>query len=385
MSEYLFPKSFKYRNYSPNIVRQSWFFLYFCSRKDLYEKSLEMKIGNIDLGEKPLFLAPMEDVTDASFRAVCKEFGADMMYTEFISSDGLIRDAKKALAKMVTSDTEAPIGIQIYGSIPEAMVEAAKMAENAAQIAGGHGADLIDINFGCPVNKIARRGAGSGMMREPDKMVQITKMVVDAIKLPVTVKTRLGWDSDSKIIVELAERLQDTGIKALTIHGRTRCQMYTGEADWTLIGKVKENPRMHIPIIGNGDINSPQKAREAFDRYGVDGIMIGRATFGHPWIFREIRHYLDTGELLPEMSVRERVALAKRHLEKSLQFKGEKVGILEMRRHLSCYFKGLPDFRETRLKLVTLTDPEELRATLDFVAEKWGDTPAPQATSVYAK
>ena len=342
-----------------------------------------MKIGNIDLGEKPLFLAPMEDVTDASFRAVCKEFGADMMYTEFISSDGLIRDAKKALAKMVTSDTEAPIGIQIYGSIPEAMVEAAKMAENAAQIAGGHGADLIDINFGCPVNKIARRGAGSGMMREPDKMVQITKMVVDAVKLPVTVKTRLGWDSESKIIVELAERLQDTGIKALTIHGRTRCQMYTGEADWSLIGKVKENPRMHIPIIGNGDINSPQKAREAFDRYGVDGIMIGRATFGHPWIFREIRHYLDTGELLPEMNVRERVALAKRHLEKSLQLKGEKVGILEMRRHLSCYFKGLPDFRETRLKLVTLTDPEELRATLDFVAEKWGDNPAPQATSVY--
>ena len=344
-----------------------------------------MKIGNIDLGESPLFLAPMEDVTDASFRAVCKEFGADMMYTEFISSDGLIRDAKKALAKMVTDESEVPIGIQIYGSIPEAMVEAAKMAENAAQIAGGHGADLIDINFGCPVNKIARRGAGSGMMREPDKMVQITKMIVDAVKLPVTVKTRLGWDSDSKIIVELAERLQDTGIKALTIHGRTRCQMYTGEADWSLIGKVKENPRMHIPIIGNGDINSPQKAREAFDRYGVDGIMIGRATFGHPWIFREIRHYLDTGELLPEMGVRQRVALAKRHLEKSLQFKGEKVGILEMRRHLSCYFKGLPDFRETRLKLVTLTDPEELLATLDFVAEKWGDTPAPVATSVYAK
>ena len=355
----------------------------FAARKDTHGKRPDMKIGNIDLGEKPLFLAPMEDVTDASFRAVCKEFGADMMYTEFISSDGLIRDAKKALAKMVTSDTEAPIGIQIYGSIPEAMVEAAKMAENAAQIAGGHGADLIDINFGCPVNKIARRGAGSGMMREPDKMVQITKMVVDTVKLPVTVKTRLGWDSESKIIVELAERLQDTGIKALTIHGRTRCQMYTGEADWTLIGKVKENPRMHIPIIGNGDINSPQKAREAFDRYGVDGIMIGRATFGHPWIFREIRHYLDTGEILPEMNVRERVDLAKRHLEKSLQLKGEKVGILEMRRHLSCYFKGLPDFRETRLKLVTLTDPEELRATLDFVAEKWGDNPAPQATSVY--
>lgn len=344
-----------------------------------------MKIGNIDLGEKPLFLAPMEDVTDASFRFVCKEFGADMMYTEFISSDGLIRDAKKSLAKLVTYDYEAPIGIQIYGNIPEAMVDAARMAENAAEIAGGHGADLIDINFGCPVSKIARRGAGSGMMREPDKMVEITRMVVDAVKLPVTVKTRLGWDENSKIIVELAERLQDTGIQALTIHGRTRCQMYTGEADWTLIGKVKENPRMHIPIIGNGDINSPQKAAEAFDRYGVDGIMIGRATYGHPWIFKEIRHYLQTGELLPQMSVRERVALAKRHLSKSLEFKGDRIGILEMRRHLSCYFKGLPDFKETRLKLVTLNDPQELYATLDYIADRWGDTEAPAATSVYGQ
>lgn len=342
-----------------------------------------MKIGNIDLGEKPLFLAPMEDVTDASFRAVCKEFGADMMYTEFVSSDGLVRDAAKAIAKLRTYDYEAPIGIQIYGSIPEAMVEAAKMAENAAEIAGGHGADVIDINFGCPVNKIARRGAGSGMMKEPDKMVQITKMITDAVRLPVTVKTRLGWDEDSKIIVELAERLQDVGISALTIHGRTRCQMYTGVADWTLIGKVKENPRIRIPIIGNGDINSPQKAKEAFDRYGVDGIMIGRATYGHPWIFREIRHYLDTGELLPQMSVTERVSLAKRHLAKSIEFKGEKVGILEMRRHLSCYFKGLPDFKETRLRLVTLTDPEELFATLDMVAERWGATEAPAATSIY--
>ncbi len=342
-----------------------------------------MKIGNIDLGEKPLFLAPMEDVTDASFRAVCKEFGADMMYTEFVSSDGLVRDAAKAIAKLRTYDYEAPIGIQIYGSIPEAMVEAAEMAENAAEIAGGHGADVIDINFGCPVNKIARRGAGSGMMKEPDKMVQITKMITDAVRLPVTVKTRLGWDEDSKIIVELAERLQDVGISALTIHGRTRCQMYTGVADWTLIGKVKENPRIRIPIIGNGDINSPQKAKEAFDRYGVDGIMIGRATYGHPWIFREIRHYLDTGELLPQMSVTERVSLAKRHLAKSIEFKGEKVGILEMRRHLSCYFKGLPDFKETRLRLVTLTDPEELFATLDMVAERWGTTEAPAATSIY--
>ena len=221
------------------------------------------------------------------------------------------------------------------------------------------------------------------MMREPDKMVEITRMVVDAVKLPVTVKTRLGWDENSKIIVELAERLQDVGIQALTIHGRTRCQMYTGEADWTLIGKVKENPRMHIPIIGNGDINSPQKAAEAFDRYGVDGIMIGRATYGHPWIFKEIKHYLQTGELLPQMSVCDRVELAKRHLAKSMEFKGDGVGILEMRRHLSCYFKGLPDFKETRLKLVTLNDPQELYATLDYIADRWGDTDAPAAASVY--
>ncbi|MGM9749131.1 MAG: tRNA dihydrouridine synthase DusB [Candidatus Cryptobacteroides sp.] len=340
-----------------------------------------MRIGNIDLGEKPLFLAPMEDVTDASFRYICKEYGADMMYTEFISSDGLIRDARKSLEKLVTYDYEAPIGIQIYGNIPEAMVEAAQMAEKAAEIAGGHGADLVDINFGCPVNKIARRGAGSGMMKEPDKMVEITKMVVDAVKLPVTVKTRLGWDEDSKIIVELAERLQDTGIAALTVHGRTRCQMYKGEADWTLIGKIKENPRMHIPIIGNGDIDSPQKAKEAFDRYGVDGIMIGRATFGHPWIFKEVRHYLDTGELLPPMSVGERVELAKKHLAKSLEIKGDRVGILEMRRHLSCYFKGLPDFKPTRLKLVTTDSPEELFKLLDYVADTWGEVPPPETST----
>ena len=303
-----------------------------------------------------------------------------MMYTEFISSDGLIRDARKSLEKLVTYDYEAPIGIQIYGNIPEAMVDAAVMAENAASV--GHGADLIDINFGCPVNKIARRGAGSGMMREPDKMVEITRRVVEAVKLPVTVKTRLGWDEDSKIIVELAERLQDVGIQALTIHGRTRCQMYSGEADWTLIGKVKENPRMHIPIIGNGDINSPQKAKEYFDRYGVDGIMIGRATYGHPWIFQEIKHYLKTGELMPQMSVIDRVNLAKRHLAKSLELKGDRVGILEMRRHLSCYFKGLPDFKETRLKLVTINDPAELFETLDYIAGRWGEA-APEATNVY--
>lgn len=342
-----------------------------------------MKIGQVDLGEKPLLLAPMEDVTDASFRYICKKFGADMMYTEFISSDGLIRDAQKSLAKLVTTDEEAPIGIQIYGNIPEAMVDAAKMADNAAEIAGGYGADVIDINFGCPVNKIARRGAGSGMMREPDKMVEITKMVVDAVSKPVTVKTRLGWDENSKIIVELAEKLQDVGIQALTIHGRTRSQMYKGEADWTLIGKVKENPRMHIPIIGNGDIDSPEKAKKAFDRYGVDGIMIGRATYGHPWIFHEIKHYLKTGEILPQMCVIDRVNLAKEHLKKSIELKGDRVGILEMRRHLSCYFKGLSHFKETRLKLVTLDNFDELNNTLNYIAERWGEEEAPRACSVY--
>lgn len=326
-----------------------------------------MKIADIQLREKPLFLAPMEDVTDASFRYVCKKFGADMMYTEFVSSDGLIRDARKSLEKLVIYEYERPIGIQIYGHIPEAMTEAAKMAEAAKP-------DLIDINFGCPVNKIAKRGAGSGMMREPEKMVAITESIVKNVNLPITVKTRLGWDEDSKIIVELAERLQDTGISALTVHGRTRAQMYKGEADWTLIGKIKENPRMRIPIIGNGDIASPEQAREAFDRFGVDGIMIGRATFGHPWIFREIRHYLDTGEKLPPMDVPERVRLAKEHLAKSIEIKGERVGILEMRRHLSCYFKGLPDFKETRLKLVTSLSPDEIYSILDYIEERWGDT-----------
>lgn len=332
-----------------------------------------MRIGDIDLGEKPLFLAPMEDVTDPSFRYICKEFGADMMYTEFVPSDGLIRDAEKALRKLVTYDYEKPVGIQIYGHIPEAMVEAAKMAENAAEIAGGAGPDVIDINFGCPVNKIAGRGAGSGMMRYPNKMVEITKSIVNAVKLPVTVKTRLGWDDNSKIIVELAERLQDTGIKALTIHGRTRCQMYKGEADWTLIGAVKNNPRMHIPIIGNGDITTAQGAKEAFDRYGVDGIMIGRASYGRPWIFREIKHYLKTGEEMTPLTVNEKVELAKKHFLKSLEIKGPRVGVLEMRRHLSNYFKSLPDFKETRMKLVTEKDPQQVLLLLDYISGRWGE------------
>jgi tRNA-dihydrouridine synthase B len=342
-----------------------------------------MKIGDIDLGERPALLAPMEDVTDASFRILCREQGAAMVYTEFVPSDGLVRDAAKAIAKMRTIPQEAPVGIQVYGNIPESMVEAARMAENAAEIAGGYGCDLVDINFGCPVSKIAGRGAGSGMMREPDKMVMITKMIVDAVRKPVTVKTRLGWDENSKIIVELAERLQDTGIKALTIHGRTRCQMYKGEADWTLIGAVKNNPRMHIPIIGNGDICSPERAKECFDRYGVDGIMVGRASFGHPWIFREIRHYLDTGEFLPPLSVAERVSLAKRHLALSIELKGESRGVFEMRRHLSCYFKGLPDFKETRIHLVTTTDVNDLYHTLDYIAERWSDTELANPVGVY--
>ncbi|MBR3406359.1 MAG: tRNA dihydrouridine synthase DusB [Bacteroidales bacterium] len=333
-----------------------------------------MKIGSIDLGNRPVTLAPMEDVTDASFRILCREAGAAMVTTEFVSSDGLVRDVSKTIAKMHTLEEEAPVAVQIYGSLPDAMVDAARMADKAAELAGGHGADFIDINWGCPVSKIAGRGAGSGMMREPDKLVAITEAIVKAVPdKPVTVKTRLGWDDNSKIIVELAERLQDVGVSALTIHGRTRCQMYKGEADWTLIGEVKNNPRIHIPIIGNGDINSAAKAKEMFDRYGVDGIMVGRASFGHPWIFTEIRHLLDTGEELPPMPVKDRVALAKRHFQLSLDLKGPVTGVYEMRRHLSCYFKGLRDFKETRIKLVTSKDPEEIFATLDYVAQRWGD------------
>ena len=330
-----------------------------------------MKIGSLDLGERPLLLAPMEDVTDASFRVLCREQGADLVYTEFVNSDGLVRDVPRTIAKMRTSEEEAPIGIQIYGQHPEAMVDAARMAERAAELAGGHGADLIDINFGCPVSKIAGRGAGSGMMREPDKMVAITRAVVEAVNKPVTVKTRLGWDENSKIIVELAERLQDAGIQALTIHGRTRSQLYKGAADWTLIGAVKANPRMHIPIIGNGDVTDGPSAREAFERYGVDAVMIGRATYGHPWIFREIKYFLEKGEPMPPLSISEKVALARRHLALSLELKGVPRGIYEMRRHLSCYFKGLPDFKETRMRMVTTLDVAELQDILDSIEKRY--------------
>ena len=324
-----------------------------------------MKIGTIDLGAQPLFLAPMEDVTDASFRFICKEFGVDVLYTEFVSSDGLTREAQKTVNKLQIYDYERPIGIQLYGHLPDAMTQAAQIAEAA-------GPDLIDLNFGCPVHKIAHRGAGAGMLRTPDLMVAMTRTIVQSVKCPVTVKTRLGWDEQSKIIVELAERLQDTGIAALTIHGRTRAQLYKGEADWTLIGEVKNNPRMYIPIIGNGDITDPQSAKTAFDRYGVDGVMIGRATYGRPYLFKEIKHYLRTGEIVPDLTVRERVDLAKKHFAKSVEVKGPRVGVLEMRRHLGCYFKGLPNFKEMRLALVTENDPLRVPQLLDRVGEGWG-------------
>jgi tRNA-dihydrouridine synthase B len=323
-----------------------------------------VKIGNIDLGEKPLFLAPMEDVTDPSFRHICKQYGADMMYTEFISSDGLIRNAGKSLKKLDIFDYERPIGIQIYGHLIDAMVEAAKMAEEAKP-------ELVDINFGCPMKKIARRGAGSGIMNNVPYMVEMTAAIVKAVNLPVTVKTRLGYDDENKNIVEIAERLQDVGIQALTIHGRTRSQLYKGEADWTLIGEVKNNPRMKIPIIGNGDITSAQKAKQAFDRYGVDAVMIGRATVGRPWIFKEIKHYLNTGELTPRPILDDIVDLAREHFNKSLETKGEKGGILEMRRHFVHYFKGLPNFKEKRIQLLTSLNVDDIHSMLNEIKESY--------------
>ena len=326
-----------------------------------------MKIGEIELGERPLFLAPMENVTDPSFRYICKKWGADVVYTEFISSDGLIRDAKKSLKKLDIYDYERPIGIQIYGHLLEPMVEAARVAEQA-------GPDLVDINFGCPVRKIAARGAGSGMMNNVPLMVKMTEEIVKAVKLPVTVKTRLGYDDQNKNIVEIAERLQDVGIQALTIHGRTRSQMYKGQADWTLIGEVKNNPRMHIPIIGNGDITNGETAKYAFDTYGVDGIMIARATYGKPWIFKEIKHYLETGREMDPLTLVEKSDLAKEHLLKSIETKGIPVGIFEMRRHLTNYFKGLDHFKETRMKLVTSLDVDELIQTLNTIPKIWGET-----------
>jgi tRNA-dihydrouridine synthase B len=335
-----------------------------------------LKFAGVALPDFPLFLAPMEDITDPSFRMVCKNLGADVMYTEFISSDGLIRDGQKSVKKLDIYDYERPIGIQLYGHLIDAMVEAARIAEEAKP-------ELIDINFGCPVRKIANRGAGAGMLRNIPLMIEMTEAIVKAVKLPVTVKTRLGWDDDSKCIVEIAERLQDTGIQGLTIHGRTRAQLYKGSADWTLIGEVKNNPRMKIPVIGNGDIDGPVKAREMFERFGVDGIMIGRATVGRPWIFRDIKHYLKTGEILPEPSINEKTDIALLHLEKSLEFKEGKRAIFEMRRHLSNYFKGLPHFKETRLKLLTAVEVDDIKANIEDIRVKWGDFRSEDKSSIY--
>lgn len=307
-----------------------------------------------------MFLAPMEDITDPSFRYICKKHGADVMYTEFISSDGLIREGKKSVLKLDIFDYERPIGIQLYGHIPEAMVEAVKIAESSNP-------DLIDLNFGCPVRKIANRGAGAGMLLNIPLMLEMTRLIVKATNLPVTVKTRLGWDENSRIIVDLAEKLQDTGIEAITIHGRTRNQLYKGQADWTLIGEVKNNPRMKIPVIGNGDVDSPIVARKMFQEYGVDGIMIGRAAVGKPWIFNHIRHFLQTGIMLPEPSLEAKVDLAIEHLNRSIEWKGKVTGILEMRRHLSSYFKGLPHFRDVRHSLLTTISQDELIEILENI------------------
>ena len=323
------------------------------------------KIGNIDLGEFPLLLAPMEDVSDPPFRRLCKMHGADMLYSEFISSEGLIRDAIKSRQKLDIFDYERPVGIQIFGGDEEAMALSAKIVATVNP-------DLVDINFGCPVKKVVSKGAGAGVLKDIDLMVRLTKAVVNSTSLPVTVKTRLGWDEQSINIEEVAERLQDVGISALTIHARTRSQMYKGHSDWSYIAKVKNNPRMHIPIFGNGDIDSREKALEYRNKYGIDGIMIGRAAIGYPWIFNEIKHYFATGELLPSPTIADRVEAAKNHLLWSVEWKGERQGVVEMRRHYANYFKGIPNFKEHRHKLVTLDASQEVVKALDNVLEVLG-------------
>lgn len=311
-------------------------------------------------------LAPMEDVSDPPFRYVCKLNGADVMYTEFISSEGLIRDAAKSVMKLDIFEYERPIGIQLFGSEIESMIEAAEIAEQAQP-------DLIDINYGCPVKAVACKGAGAALLQDIPKMVEMTEAIVKAVKLPVTVKTRLGWDDNTKNIVEVAERLQDIGIQALTVHGRTRKQMYKGPADWTLIGELKNNPRIHIPIFGNGDVDSPERALEMRDRYGVDGVMIGRASIGYPWIFNEIKHFLQTGNKLSLPSIEQRVEVCRTHFSKSLEWKGPRVGIYEMRRHYSNYFKGLDHFKDYRTRLVTLENIEEIHSVLDEVLDRYSE------------
>lgn len=323
-----------------------------------------VKIHNIELNDFPLLLAPMEDVSDPPFRALCKEQGCDLMYTEFISVEGLIRDADKAIQKLDIYDTERPIGIQIFGAEYESMMQAAEIVEAAKP-------ELLDINYGCPVKKVVCKMAGAGILQDIPKMIKLTEAVVKSTSLPVTVKTRLGWDEESINIVEVAERLQDIGIKALSIHGRTRKQMYKGSADWTKIGMVKNNPRMHIPIFGNGDIDSPQKAKEYKEKYGVDGIMIGRAAIGYPWIFREVKHYLQTGETLPLPSVEERVDAARQHLMHSVNWKGHKVGIAEMRRHYTNYFRGFPNIKTFRTQLVTENDLDPILDILNAIETEY--------------
>lgn len=325
-----------------------------------------MKIGTIDLGERPILLAPMEDVTDISFRLMCKRFGADMVYTEFVSSDALIRSVNKTQQKLVVAEDERPVAIQIYGRDVESMVEAARICEAARP-------DILDINFGCPVKRVAGKGAGAGMLRNIPLMLAITREVVKAVQIPVTVKTRLGWDTDNRIIVELAEQLQDCGIAALSIHGRTRSQMYTGEADWTLIGAVKNNPRMHIPIIGNGDVTSAEICQQRFNEYGVDGVMIGRGSIGRPWIFREIKHYLQTGEALPKEPFEWYLNILKQQVVQSVERLDERRGILHIRRHLAAtpLFKGIPDFKQTRVAMLRAETVEELFHIMDKISETY--------------
>ena len=325
-----------------------------------------VKIADIELGEFPLILAPMEDVSDPPFRVLCKEQGADLMFTEFISSEGLIRDAAKSKMKLDFFEHERPLGIQIFGSEIESMRRATELTEQAKP-------DIIDINYGCPVKKVALKGAGAGILRDIPKMIRLTEEIVKSTHLPVTVKTRLGWDENSKYIVEVAERLQDVGIKAISIHGRTRKQMYKGDADWSLIAETKNNPRLHIPVFGNGDIDSPQKAVEYRNRYGVDGVMIGRASIGNPWVFNQMKTYINTGELVDRPGVRERTEAVRRHLEMSIDWKGERLGVVEMRRHYLNYYRGIPNFKTHRMELVTEMDPDKLFRKLDFIADEFGD------------
>ena len=326
-----------------------------------------MKIDNIELGKYPVLLAPMEDVTDPAFRLMCKQFGADLVYTEFVSSDALIRQVNKSMQKLAICDEERPVAIQIDGRDVDSMTEAARIVEEVKP-------DIIDLNFGCPVKRVAGKGAGAGMLQNVPLMLDIVRSVVKAVDTPVTVKTRLGWDESSKIIVDLAEQLQDCGIKALTIHGRTRAQMYTGEADWTLIGEVKNNPRMHIPIIGNGDITTPERAKECFDRYSVDAVMIGRASFGRPWIFREVKHYLETGEQLPPLTFDERMDILRDEVNQSVARLDERRGILHIRRHLAAtpLFKGLPDFKQLRIAMLRAETVEELFAIFEQIKAQYG-------------